>query len=351
MKRLTVSPLAGLAAAGLAAAGFALMGQPGSAAAQDDVTELRWATSSVGSSGHRAMVNLASMLNREMQGYDITVMPTAGAIATIRGYAMGQFDGYYGADIAFRELSENSGRFRGFKDQMERAPVQSFWAYTMEVGLAVRADDHDSYDGWSDLSGSPVFTGPAPWDVRAQVERAMGVLDVGHEYRELDLGLAGPSLDDGTIDAFLAYTGGESAVSPWVSEAEMAADIAILNPSEEEEEKLREAGMEIVSISPDVFQTDVGVDEIRFIPFFYGFHVGPDVPADDVYRMLTVIEEHGSELQEADNIFAQIAEDMPEMQRRGVESAAGTVEIHPGLAKYMRERGVWDSAWDDQVAE
>lgn len=346
MKRLTVSTIAGLAVAGAA-----LVGQPSNLAAQDDVTELRWATSSVGSSGHRAMVNLMAVLNREMDAYNITVMPTAGAIATIRGYAMEQFDGYYGADIAFRELSENGGRFRGFRDQMERAPVQSFWAYTMEVGLAVRAEDHESYDGWGDLEGSPVFTGPAPWDVRAQLERAMNTLEVGHEYRELDLGLAGPSLEGGTIDAFIAYTGGEKAPAPWVTEAEMAADIAILNPSEEEAEILSEAGMDLVSVSPDVFETDVGVDEAHFVPFFYGFHVGLEVPADDVYQMLTIIEENAEELESADAIFAQIAEDMPEMQRRGVQSAADTVEIHPGLAKYMREKDVWDSAWDDRIAE
>ena len=346
MKRLTVSTVAGLAVAGAA-----LAGQPGSAVAQDEVTELRWATSSVGSAGHRAKINLMAVLNRELDGYNITVMPTAGAIATIRGYAMGQFDGYYGASIAFWELSEDSGRFQGFRDEMERAPVQSFWAYTMEVGLAVRARDHDSYDGWRDLSGSPVFTGPAPWDVRAQLERAMNTLEVGHEYRELDLGLAGASLDDGTIDAFIAYTGAETAPAPWITEAEMSVEMAILNPSEEEAEILREAGMELVSIDPGNFQTDVGVDEAHFVPFFYGFHVGLDVPAEDVYRMLTVIEEHADELTSADAIFAQLADDMPEIQRRGVESSADTVEIHPGLAQYMRDRDVWDSAWDDRIAE
>jgi uncharacterized protein len=40
---------------------------------------------------------------------------------------------------------------------------------------------------------------------------------------------------------------------------------------------------------------------------------------------------------------------MPEMQRRGVTSAIGDVMVHPGLARYMRERGVWDDAWDEHV--
>ena len=31
--------------------------------------------------------------------------------------------------------------------------------------------------------------------------------------------------------------------------------------------------------------------------------------------------------------------------------AANLVPIHPGLAKYMREKGVWESKWDARVAK
>ncbi|MCP1675408.1 TRAP-type uncharacterized transport system substrate-binding protein [Natronocella acetinitrilica] len=345
MKTLAVSTVAGLAVMGAT-----LLTQPQITSAQE-VTQLRWATSATGSAGHRAKVNLMAVLNREMDNFNINVMPTPGAIATIRGYAMGEFDGYYGADIAFNELANDTGRFEGFRDRMEREPVQSFWAYTMEVGLAVRASDLENYSGWGDLAGSPVFTGPAPWDVRAQLERAMNTLEVGHEYRELDLGLAGSSLDDGTIDAFIAYTASESSVAPWVAEAELSVDMAILNPNESEVQALRDAGMEVVSLDPGVFQSDVHVDEVMLVPFFYGFHLGPDVSEEDMYNMLVTIEENAEELARADSVFAQIRDDMPEMQRRGVEASINDVRVHPGLARYMRERDVWNSDWDDRIAD
>jgi uncharacterized protein len=345
MRNIVTSTLAGLAVMA------ALLTVELPTASAQEVKQLRWATSSVGSSGHRAKVNLMAVLNREMDQFNINVMPTPGAIATIRGYAMGEFDGYYGADIAFNELANNTGRFKGFRDQMEREPVQSFWAYTIEVGLAVRADDADSYDGWRSLAGRPLFTGPAPWDVRAQLERALNVLEVGHEYRELDLGLAGSSLANGSIDGFIAYTAGESAVSPWVAEARLAADTVILNPSDEEVEILRNAGLDVITVDPDAFQSDTGTSEVRLVPFFYGFHVGTEVSADDVYEMLLVIEEHAEELTKADKVFAQIEADMPSIQRRGVASAINDVKVHPGLARYMRERDVWNTEWDDRVAD
>jgi TRAP-type uncharacterized transport system substrate-binding protein len=70
-----------------------------------------------------------------------------------------------------------------------------------------------------------------------------------------------------------------------------------------------------------------------------------------MYRILTVIEKHAAALAKQDGSFAQIARDMPGMQVRGVKAAADLVPIHPGLARYMREKGVWDAAWDSKVAK
>lgn len=317
--------------------------------AAQNVTELRWATSSTGSTGHAVKVDLMAVLNREWDGYSITVLPTAGAVATVRGYAMGEFDGYYGADVAFQELADDSGRFQGFRDQMDRQPVQSFWAYTMEVGLAVRAEDQAEFDGWRDLAGASVFTGPAPWDVRAQLERAMAAADVGHEYTEVDIDIAGSSLNEGRIDGFIAYTSSETSPAPWVTEAMLASDSAILNPSDEERAMIEEAGMEVVSVDPENFDADVHVDEVLLVPFFYGFHLGPDVPEEDLYEMLTIIQEKSDELQQANAAFSQIDDDMVDMQRRGITASGGNVPIHPGLARFLKENDAWDEAWDDWV--
>jgi uncharacterized protein len=338
------------AIATLVAAGAFTIAAPGPADSQE-VTELRWGTSSVGSAGHRALVSLMTMLNREMDDYSITVMPTPGAAATTRGFATGQFDGYYGADVAFHEIAGDTGRYEGFRDQIENELLQSFWTFTLEVGLGVRADDRDDYEGWRDLGGHSVFTGPAPWDVRAALERGMQILEVGHEYVELDTGLAGSSLAEGSIDAFIVYTTGGDAPAPWVTEAMLATDVAVLNPSEEEQSILRENDVELINIGADAFETDVHVDEAVLIPFFYGFHVGMNVPEEDVYRMLNLIEEHSEELVAADPGLNQINDDMVDLQVRGIQSTGDAARIHPGLARWLQERDAWDEAWDDRIAD
>jgi hypothetical protein len=315
------------------------------------VTDIPWGTSAVGSAGHKALVNLATVLNREMKDYQITVQPTPGAIVTVKGYANGQFLGYYGADIAFFELANNINRFKGFKAQMKRQPVQSFWTYTVEVGVAVHSRDKDKIKSWSDLSGKRVFTGPLPWDVRAHLERAFATLGVKHEYQEVDLATTGSLLESGRISSLIIYTNAEATTAPWITEASLAADWAALNPSAAEIDKLRKAGFAVTQVPGGVYKRNVHVDKVVELPFYYGFHVGLEVPANDVYRMLVTIEKHADELIKLDGSFAQLkGRGMLEMQKKGVASSVDLVPIHPGLAKFMRERGVWDAKWDSRVA-
>jgi TRAP-type uncharacterized transport system substrate-binding protein len=320
----------------------------GSAWSQKDI---RWATSAVGSAGHKSLVVLAELLNREMPKYRITVLPTPGAVVTVKGYATGQFDGYYGADIAFYELRNDARRFAGFKASMKRQPVQSFWTYTVEIGTAVHVRDKGKIKNWHDLTDKALFLGNPPWDTRAQLERAFDALGIKYRYRQVDLSAAGSMLERGGLDGICIYSNGETAVAPWVTEASLATDWAAVNPSPDEIATLKKAGFAILEQSPKIFNRDVHTDKVILLPFYYGFHVGLEVPADDVYQMLKIIEKNAAELAKADLGYSQIAKDMPGFQRRGVTAAADLVPIHPGLAKYMREKGVWDTKWDSRVAK
>ena len=323
----------------------------GSSSAWSQAKDIRWGTPPVGTTGHKALVVLSSILNKEMPNYRISVLPTAGAITTIKGYATGEYDGMYGSDLGFHELATDTNRFKGFKARIQHQPMQSFWSNTIEVSLAVHVRNKDKIKKWADLSGKRVFTGPLPFDVRAQLERALAALNIKFTYVQIDLAAAGSQLESGAIDAMNIYTGSEKAPPPWLAEASLAADWAALNPSPEEIAELKRKNFSVVEVSPAVFKRDVHVDKVIELPFYYGFHVGLEVmPADDVYKMLKIVEAHAAELAKTDPTFSQIAQDMPGFQKRGVESSADLVPIHPGLAKYMREKGVWDKKWDSKIA-
>ncbi|MFN3745300.1 MAG: TAXI family TRAP transporter solute-binding subunit [Hyphomicrobiaceae bacterium] len=324
-------------------------GAAGPAAAQ--AKEIRWGTSAVGSAGHKALVNLAEVLNKEWSGYNVTVQPAPGAILTIKGFATNKFDGFYGADIGFYEYANDIARFKGFKSSVLREPVQSMWVFTTEVGFGIHRRDKDRIKSWADLVGRKTFTGPRPWDTRAQTERGLMALGIKHDYTEVDLATAGSLLDAGTLQAFVIYTNAETSVPPWITEASLSTDWVALNPNAEELKNLKAKGLATTTVPAKVFKKDIGVESVTLLPFYYGFHVGLDVSADDVYRKLTIVEKNAAQLAKADGSFAQVAADMVGMQRRGIQSSVDLVEIHPGLAKYMKEKGAWDPKWDARIAK
>jgi hypothetical protein len=313
--------------------------------------DLKWATSAAGSSGHRALVNLAAVLEKELPNYKIAALPTPGAIVSVKGYATGQYDGYYGADIAFYEMANDINRFKGFKANIKRYPVQSFWTYSTEVGVGILAKDKGKFKQWRDLAGQPVFTGPLPWDVRAQLERGFQVLGFKHVYREMDLSTVGSQLEAGNIKAFNAYTNAESTTASFIMELSVGTDWAILNPSKEEVEMLQKAGFRMAEVKPEAFKKDIHAEKAVLLPFYYGFHVGLEIPEQDAYKMLLVIEKNAAELAKMDSAYTQIKNDMPGFQRRGIEASVNYVPIHPGLAKYLKERNAWDPKWESRIAK
>jgi len=323
----------------------------GAAATSASAKEIRWGTSRVGSSGHRAVTNLANVMQGKLGDYNITVQPMPGAIFTVKSYASGKIEAYYGADIAFYEYANNIKRFKGFKAQAKRDPVQSFWAFTVEMGVGIHARDVGKINNWGDLGGKDFFTGPRPWDTRAQLERALEALNVNFNYKEVSTKTAGALLQSGSYQAFGVYTNAEATTAGWIQQASLQTDWASLNPSAAEVAKLKAAGFAVVQVPTKVFgKPKTHVEMATLLPFYYGLHLGMDVPAKDMYNILKTIEANVGALAQADKGFKQVEKDMVGMQVKGVNSSVDLVKIHPGLAMYMKEKGVWQSKWDSRIA-
>jgi len=341
-----------LAAALFAAFTFALVGLSGSTA-WSEPKDIKWGTGPVGSSGHKALVVLANILNKEMPEFRITVLPYPGAVGTVKGVATGEIDGYYGSDVAMKELAADDGRFKGFKSHIKIQPVQSLWCYTIDVGLAVKASDRDKYKKWEDLSGKQVYTGPLPFDTRRHLENAMAAVGVHHIYKQVDLATAGSQLNSGSLDGMIIYAAGGETPPPWLAEASLAVDWAALNPSADEMAKLKAKGFAINQVDPANFhKKELYVKKVTLLPFYWGFDLGMSVSADEMYKMLTIIEKHADELAKLDPSFKQIGGGkMAEFQKRALAVTWNLVPIHPGLAKYLKAKHAWDDKWDANVAK
>ncbi len=337
--------------AGLFAA-FVLFGLSGSAAWSQTPKDIRWGTGPIGSVGQKALVVLANLLNKEMPEYRITVLPMPGAVMTVKGFATNQIDAYYGSDDALKEFASDSGRFKGFKANVQRQPVQSMWIFTIDPGLAIKASNRDKIKTWGDLTGKKVFTGPLPFDTRLHLENAMAAGGVKHIYTQVDLSTAGSQLDSGSIDAMIVYYTGGVVPAPWLSQASLAVDWAGLNPSADELATLKKKGFAVKDVdAKTISRKDIHVKNLMLLPFYWGFDIGMNMSADDVYKMLTIVDKHADELAKVDGDFQEIAHgQLAAFQKKALEQTWDLVPIHPGLARFLKEKGQWDPKWDSKVA-
>jgi hypothetical protein len=314
--------------------------------------DVRWGTGPVGSSGHKALVVLADILNKEMPELRITVLPYPGAVGTVKDFATGEIDGYYGSEVALKELATDSGRFKGFKSHIKVQPVQSFWCYTLDVGIAIKASDSGIIKNWEDLTGKNVYTGPLPFDTRLHLENALAAVGAKHIYKQVDLSTAGSQLNSGGIKGMLIYAAGGKTPAPWIAEASLAVDWVALNPSPDEVARLKAVGFATEQVDPASFHKKQDVEKVTLLPFYWGFDLGMSVSPDEMYKMLTVVELHADELAKADPSYEQIrGGKMAAFQKQALESTYKLVPIHPGLAKYLRGKNQWDSKFDSEVAK
>ena len=194
--------------------------------------------------------------------------------------------------------------------------------------------------------------GPLPFDTRKHLENALAALGVKHVYKQVDLSTAGSQLNSGSIEAMIIYAAGGKTPPPWISEASLSVDWAALNPSAEEIATLKSKGFAIAEVDPANFhKKEIYVKQVTLMPFYWGFDLGMNVSADAMFKMLNIVEKHADELAKLDPSFEQIGGgNMAKFQRQALETTADLVPIHPGLAKFLKTKGLWDSKWDSKVA-
>ena len=173
-----------------------------SSAAWSEPKDIRWGTGPVGSSGHKALVVLANLLNKEMPEYRISVLPLPGAVMTVKGYATGEYDGYYGSDIA---LAGTGHRFRSLQG-LQVAHEAPAGAVVLVLHAGCRPRDQGQQYATRSRSGpiSPArrSTPGRCRSIPASSSSArMAAVGVKHIYTQVDLSTAGSQLESGAIDA------------------------------------------------------------------------------------------------------------------------------------------------------
>jgi len=329
---------------GLAVVLVSVFALSGTAAAEKKMW--RWGVSNPGAYGYRVSAFMSDFLRRGLPDYDVTVYPYVSTTANIKSFLVGNLESTYSAEPGLRKLYSFVKPFKGFEPNVKQMPVQSFWSYTMETHILTLPKNKDKFKSWQDLDGKKIYMTKAGYMNNINIHRAIEDicgLDVTHV--EVDMSKVADALRAGTIAATAAYTTALVSLAGWIQVLDVASPLQGVNPTPEQIKKLTAAGFAPAKINmKKAYTKDLGVDELYGVPFFFGYHHGLSFPADGVYKALKLFESESAALLKLDPGFGPLAKDVAGFQVQGIKSIP-EIPVHPGLAKYLKEKGLWDSSW------
>jgi len=317
---------------------------PDSAVAQKKIW--RWGTADPASFGYRIGGFMTGILRRGMPDYDITIYPYVSTTANVKSFLVGDLESVYSAEPGLRKLYSFTKPFKGFEPNVKQMPVQSFWCYTIETHIMTLPKNKNKFRTWKDLDGKKIFMTKSGYMAHISIFKAMRDicgLDITHV--EIDTTKMAEALRAGTVDAVATRTTSRVTLPTGDKMLDMSTPLQGVNPTPEQIKKLSAAGVTVVEIDmKKAFTRDLGVDKLYGVPFYFGYHHGLRFPAEDVYRLLLVFEKGVGDLAKLELAFAPLAKDFAGYQVLGIRSIP-EVPVHPGLARYLKEKGLWDPAW------
>jgi hypothetical protein len=307
---------------------------------------LRWGCANPGSFYYKASAFMADFLRRGVPDYDLTIYPFVSTTANMKGFLTGNLESVYTAEPGFVKLYAFQKPFAGFEPHVKKMPVQAIWLYTMETHILTLPLNKDKYRTWDDLDGKKIYMTKAGYMNHINIFRAMrDICGLNIKHVEVDMAKVADALGKGTIDATAAYTTALVSLASWIKVLDVATPLQGVNPTPAQIKKLTAAGFTPAKIDiKKAYTRDLGVDELYGVPFYFGQHFGIDIPEDGVYRILKVLDESAGDLVKLESGFGPLAADFAGFQVLGIKSIP-EVPVHPGLAKYLKEKGLWDSSW------
>ncbi len=329
---------------GLAVVLVSVFALPGPAAAKKQMW--RWGCSNPGAYGYRVSAFMSDFLRRGMPDYDVTVYPYVSTTANIKSFLVGDLESTYSAEPGLRKLYSFKKPFKGFEPNVKQMPVQSFWAYTMETHILILPKNKDKFRTWQDLDGKKIYMTKAGYMNHINIFRAMTDINgLKIKHVEVDMSKVADALRAGTIDATAAYTTALVSLASWIKVLDVSSPLQGVNPTPAQIKKLTAAGFTPEKINmKKAYTRDLGVDELYGVPFYFGYHHGLSFPEEGVYKALKVFEAAGPAMIKLDAGFGPLAKDFAGFQVKGIQSIP-EIPVHPGLAKYLKEKGLWDPAW------
>lgn len=276
---------------------------------------------------------------------DYTTVESPGYIGTARRLDEDQFDGGIVDTATMNHAINGTGEFE--ETPVDKIPWQGFLAFPYNIYLMAREDtDIETFD---DLAGANVYPAEPGFSTRAttlDVWSQEPTQDIYEEMNIIDIDVsdAPGRMEEGEIDAAIAYGTPGIGNTGWVVEYDARTDVRYVEHTDaliESIEQYAGAGLSEFDDAVEDFawDQDIGTDDIVTwdLNVTYAFH--PEADPDAVYELTRVAAEENDTIREAEQRFT------PEDENDLLASALADYPFHPGAAEYYQDAGAWDDDW------
>ncbi|QCS42496.1 TAXI family TRAP transporter solute-binding subunit [Natrinema versiforme] len=308
-----------------------------------DEMQLRVGTSAGGTQDVGLAVERA--VSQHSDELDYSTVESPGYIGTLYRLDQDQFNAGITDNNSMSKAVEGRGDFedRG----VDLIPYQGFAAFPYSIYIVARDDtDIETFD---DLAGANVYPAEPGYSTRAttlDVWSQDPTADVYDEMNIMDMGVsdAPGAMEEGRIDAAIAYGTPGVSYTGWVTEYDARVDVHYVEPTDALEQSADTYAGASSSRTPYEdwgLEQDIGTDEVFTwdLQVNYVFH--PDASDDAVYELCRVVDEHNDTVNEAEDQFNDF-ESTEDMLGQALEG--DDFPFHPGAVEYYQDNDAWDDS-------
>ncbi|MDO8568583.1 MAG: TAXI family TRAP transporter solute-binding subunit [Dehalococcoidales bacterium] len=271
-----------------------------------------------------------------------------GSTVNFRSYDKGETDMHYMSTFANLQAWTNTGAFE--KEPLKHKSYHGIYMFSADNLPIIRPADTAKIKTYADFAGKNVWPyqlGSAAYESSKVALEALGLWDKIN-VKQVGYDQVGSSLQSGVFDvAIITVIGGGRSTPPWTRDLVLTKDINVVIPSASEKATLGK----VKGLTPTIFpaerffaKKDVGASEIWTFSMYQGWNFPSYGTEQEVYTMVKAWYENTKDLIAIDPGFAQFAEEGLKFNA-AILDGTPEVPVHPGVAKYYKEKGIWKDTW------
>jgi TRAP-type uncharacterized transport system substrate-binding protein len=275
---------------------------------------------------------------QESDSVNVITSEVSGNPAAVQAFDTGEVDGYATENYTIQLAAESRAQFA--QEPVDNPAPQVFshtvlhWYWMGVEGSGLETTD-DVFDG-----DSSVWALPPAWGSRQfqeEVHKQAGVWDgMSDRVVDLEVGDVAGAIEEGLVEAIIAYGSGYQSIGGWATEVDARADLYMLETSDRLVEGVEAVGATNTEVlQPYGWEQDVG-DEVLSWTLPSQVSISSDVSNEAVYEICRVSYEHNDVVREAIAAYYNHNEN-PQLMVSGLNP---DLPIHEGAAKFYDDNDI-----------